>query len=744
MYILDFWEEAGDFFSDPLGYVFDSIGDIISDGIRTLIYTLSTEIYKLIIWLYDIFLKLCNSRLLDSTVLKIITEKVGLILGIVMLFMVTFSAIQMLLEPEKLTDKEKGIGNIVKKVILVIVMLGISKSAFTALYKIQTIVINSNIISKFLLPYETDTDNFGGTLSSAIFTSFYQIKEPENASSAINICNLFYDELKKNIKTSGDFSAGRYCLNNKYETNVNGYITNEYLMDFSLILLPIAGIAVVYFLFSYCISVGIRTVQLAFLEIISPMAIVSYLSPKKDTMFEKWWKMYFSTYIDVFIRIIIINLSVFLIATIIGGRNSWTFWDTIGETSKEVENFIWIVMAIAILMFAKKVPELIKKLFPASDGSGIGFGIKSPKKMFGDMLGGDLIQKGLNTATGLAIGAATGGVGNMVRGAVGAKPGFINRLKGAFGGLGGGALTGAKAGAGAKGIGKALGASNKAAVGQNRRIAEWRANGGTSAWSRWATGFQQRFGLQTEAEKLDLNKANLEEENSIYKAYDSYVDAAEKRAESQIHKGKFNSNDNARKALEQKNLAEIYRQQSATIKRSDFEDGNKFKAKVCSKFGIKRDNYADDESYNTAIQNAIKNNKYTYDVFVEEEYQLALSDLATKASEADSKYLNLMKAAKSDYITESARNENFDSVVTQNLQQASGIIEANIEKVKFTYKDDNGQIHTAQGNELLDYDIIDKINVQAKEKISKNNTELARDKVTGASARADAKYSKDK
>ena len=285
---------------------------------RSLFYWISSLVYQLIKTLYDIFERLCNSRILDSEVLRIISGRIGLLLGIIMFFMVTFSVIQLMLEPDKLTDKEKGVGNIVKKVLLVIVMLSCSNIAFGAMYGLQKEIIENNIIERFILPYNVDDEYFGGILSMELFTSFYTL----NPGVEDSTCTVNYETLKNNIVYYNDFSVGKACLKTK--------VNDTYVMDFDVLLLPIVGGVAVWFLFSYCITVGVRTMQLAFLEIISPMAIISYLSPKKDTMFQKWWKHYFSTYIDVFIRIAIINLVVFLIAVIFSTDFQGTFLESVG------------------------------------------------------------------------------------------------------------------------------------------------------------------------------------------------------------------------------------------------------------------------------------------------------------------------------------------------------------------------------------------------------------------------------
>lgn len=390
--------------------------ELILSGIRILIYWLSGLIYELIVWFYDIFMKLCNSRLLDVEILKIIAERIGVVLGLVMLFIVIFSAIQMMLEPENLSNKEKGIGNIIKKVILVIVMLGVSQSVFSALYGLQSIIVESNIIGKILIPYEVKTENFGGVLSKELFTTFYYFKEDKIGKDVSTMtteeleCYTYMENLKFDIIENNNFEKGLECLNTKTQiTNDDGTTEETYIMQFHALLLPIVGAGAVYFLFSYCLSIGIRTIQLAFLEILSPMAIVAYLSPKKETMFQKWWKIYSSTYIDVFIRIAIISLAVFLIAIIFDSNMNLVFLNSI----KGNDNFlINIIMIMAILMFAKKAPELINELIP-KPASKLSKGLISPKKMFDDMLGGKFVKGAAKVAT---AGAATGLLGAGISG----------------------------------------------------------------------------------------------------------------------------------------------------------------------------------------------------------------------------------------------------------------------------------------------------------------------------------------
>ena len=54
--------------------------------------------------------------------------------------------IKMVLDPDKINDKEMGAASLIKKLVIVIVMLGTSGFVFDALYTVQKLVIENNVI----------------------------------------------------------------------------------------------------------------------------------------------------------------------------------------------------------------------------------------------------------------------------------------------------------------------------------------------------------------------------------------------------------------------------------------------------------------------------------------------------------------------------------------------------------------------------------------------------------------------
>lgn len=418
-----------------------SLDDIKKGGLgilRTVIYSLDQLIYEFIIQLYNFFKLLCNGKIASDNVIGELAKRIGLILGIVMFFYVTFDFIQILIDPDKIQDKEKGPVNIIKKFIVVIVLLGTSSFIFNFLYNFQVLILSgtengTSVFEKIILPYQFNTDNFGYAISANFMKEFYKMN-PIASEDSVSLdddpdykdCKEQVDELPNRIISSGSLSSGYYCLNARFKAGDD----SEFYVEFSYLSVLVGGF-VVWTLIMYCISVGMRIIQLTVLQIISPVAIVSYLSPKKDGMFGKFWKVYFSTYIDVFIRVAIIDFIVLLSGLILDMKKS-AFWTSVGgvkNMDSTTEFWLGTFMILALLSFAKKAPDLIKKFLPES-ASGLSLGISSKDRAGLGILGG----------------ALAGGVTGVIGGVAGGKG--ISKLTGAFtgaiGGVGRGLTAGAK------------------------------------------------------------------------------------------------------------------------------------------------------------------------------------------------------------------------------------------------------------------------------------------------------------
>ena len=448
--------------------------EIINDALRGLAAHLCEIIYSVIADIYEVFVKM--TELIYADDLTVIYNKISLFLGIFMIFRLSFWLIEALMNPDILGDKAKAPGEMIKKVFLVVVLLGITPSIFKYAYRLQYEVVNSNVIPKIMSigNYNAEVekpDKFGKLMSAELFIIFY------NQNSNINVGNdSCVEDTGKNgkyysyLKIYGKLYnlAGSPCLVKR--TN------DEYVIDFNGLFAVGVGAFVFWMMLMYCISLGTRYVQLIFLQVIAPIPIMGYLSTDKDNMFSKWVKQCTTTYLDVFIRLVIVHFTMWLISAVITNDSS---------LSKNITSGSWLIrifIILGLLTFAKKAPELIQELLPKSVTKASGdFGL-SWKKRTDAMLGGKTIY-GATTAVGKA-GTVGLGIGALtaLRGAAGGRG--VGRLTGFVGGFARGVVNGGGKGSVVKNF---RGSWNR--QGQvNKQKIDWANSGST-----WSGRMRQRF-----------------------------------------------------------------------------------------------------------------------------------------------------------------------------------------------------------------------------------------------------------
>lgn len=391
----------------------DNVGSAILEALRSLMLSLCDIIYKLIVFFFDIFLMLGNSSLLEDSIVSEIYHRVGLILGLFMVFRVVFSLIQYVMNPDTMFDKQKGVFNIVKRMFIVVVLLGTTPYLFDLAFDAQRLIVDSNIIPKVITGKNVGTEDFGSTLAWYAFSSFYKFDERVSDADKLK-CDILSDGILENdFKANNTLDYAYNCVNEKVASTQKEKI---FLIDFvgGGLVAVIVGALILWMIIMYVIQVGVRVIQLAYLELIAPIPIIGYLAPKGENTLNKWVKQCTTTYLDFFIRIGVIYLVIFIIGLLIG-NDSEHFVDSLNGATRWDMVWITIIMIIALLIFAKKVPNLLKELFPMSGGAAkFDLGLKAPKEakqVFGTIAG---------AATGAAVGLIGGpGVGGRVKGLVG-------------------------------------------------------------------------------------------------------------------------------------------------------------------------------------------------------------------------------------------------------------------------------------------------------------------------------------
>lgn len=438
IYVLSFWSDVA--FS-------------IKQALRTFSCTVAAVIYNFIVDLYNVFMYTARAEILESSFIQGIYNKVGMILGIFMVFKLSFSLIQSLVDPSKFTDEKKGFGGIIKRSVISIVLLGITPSIFNMAFDLQNLVVGSanntdNIIYKLIVGKapSKDTESFGHVIASELYFGFYTENEPLKLNQGLEVTYPDSGGVQLEVHDYEDLKTQILEDHMSFSDTVDYIsITNagQYVIKWDGLFAIGFGLFMVYILITYCISVATRVIQLAYLQLIAPVPILSYISDPEGS-FKNWTKQCMTTYLDLFIRLAIIYFIITVSTQILQAFSEVgsVFYESTGlEAGSGTAKWVSRFLIIGLLMFGKRVPELLKDLFPNFGGgaASIGFGLKNPKKMLEDIPG-----------MGIAKGAATFGLGTVVGGAAGMASGIKNgygvrgKIAGAFGGFNRGIAGGAK------------------------------------------------------------------------------------------------------------------------------------------------------------------------------------------------------------------------------------------------------------------------------------------------------------
>lgn len=181
-----------------------------------------------------------------------------------------------------------------------------------------------------------------------------------------SVVNAYCDDNSKEMSYAA-LQEGTFDRN-KAKSKFND---DTYAFAYSWFWSTIIGALFCVLMLSLTIDVAVRLFKLVLLQIISPIAILSYIDPSSEKTFKNWTKALTDAYLSLFIRIAIISLIVFIINNIsltgFGLKNSQGF---VGFVSK-------ILIYFGLIMFAKEAPKFITQALgiESKEGGGLFSGI---------------------------------------------------------------------------------------------------------------------------------------------------------------------------------------------------------------------------------------------------------------------------------------------------------------------------------------------------------------------------------
>ena len=370
---------------------FAAIGEAILNFFVGVLLFLDSIVYSLISWVYQIILVLCQVDILNNSFeIDALINRVYAIIGVVVLFLLAYSLLKSMVNPDDALKGKKSPVTIIKDVIISIVLIALIPTIFDFAMNFQTSILQNNTLGKIILGSTTVTErdengnviaeenstdvirNGGTTIASNVLRAFLHpnysnCTVDETSDTGYDCSNIMIEQSAYGVKGSVTFDefwtntveAGSIGAITDLSNNiVDGGVTYYYIIS------TVAGVFVLIVLLSYCFDIALRLVKLAVYQLIAPLPILSRIMPGEQggKVFNNWVKATISTYVEVFIRLAILFFAILIIKIVV--QNFPSVFNGIfgGSAGFTVRLFAQLFIIIGIILFIKQAPGMIKEI----------------------------------------------------------------------------------------------------------------------------------------------------------------------------------------------------------------------------------------------------------------------------------------------------------------------------------------------------------------------------------------------
>lgn len=401
----------------------------IQTQLRGLFASINYCIYSLIKWIiqgvFDIANLTSNFTLVDE-----MRSRMYVLLGIFMIFKVTISLINYMLNPDAIADKDKGAGKLVGRTVISLAFLILLPFFFEKMNQAQSVFLP--VLPRVILGQNKDNSDTieknSEAMAVAALRAFYRPcdaceTEVDLIDSLSDMNATYADAASRTIpkeKKDDDSSKDDADKDEESDEEEEGEEKNVYDYEFNYIFALIVGVIMVLILLGITLSVAIRVFKLFLLEMLAPIPIISFIDPKsaKNGAFASWLKQVVLTFVDIFVKLGLIYIVLYLMSKMTSNGADALF--DFGNMKKSEPRYLYlqVFLILGLLLFAKDAPKFVKDAL----------GLKENNRGFLEGFLG-----GISGATaGLASGAISGhGItGALTGAATGFNAGYAANLEG--------------------------------------------------------------------------------------------------------------------------------------------------------------------------------------------------------------------------------------------------------------------------------------------------------------------------
>ena len=171
---------------------------------RRFFFSIDSVLFNFIGTLYDLLIAISRTSILTQGDIATFAARIEVLLGIFMLFKVSFSLITYVVNPDDFSDKSKGFGKLIQSSVISLVLLVLVPYIFQMAFSLQTKVLEGNILARLILGEDSEQsgveDNFmteaGEKMAYYVMLPFFKpnysinLGEGSDLSECINIYYL--------------------------------------------------------------------------------------------------------------------------------------------------------------------------------------------------------------------------------------------------------------------------------------------------------------------------------------------------------------------------------------------------------------------------------------------------------------------------------------------------------------------------------------------------------------------------
>ena len=295
-------------------------------------------IYDFICYLFEIFYYLCGLQLFSDADYNELIQRVYVILGLVMMFVLAYSLLRAVINPDEFAKGETSFPKLIQNVIVSLIIIVFLPTAFQTAFSIQNSLLNYDTIPRLILGEGSSATGTTGptvqNVSGGRAIAFYTFKAflfPDLSSGNVSCNSDDPDKCRDVIKGNGSLGStdgpqlterDKAVLEGKNSFTIYGNYSEsvrDNKLTYYFPISTVAGIFMAYVMLNFCFDMALRVVKLAFYQIIAPIPVICRIIPggKLKDVFSKWLKQVISLFVEVFVRIGALSFGVFLIGIII-------------------------------------------------------------------------------------------------------------------------------------------------------------------------------------------------------------------------------------------------------------------------------------------------------------------------------------------------------------------------------------------------------------------------------------------